>query len=50
MKDTVEWIYWVLFVLTITFTLRACSIEDNQKEIIKELKQINSHLEKKNEQ
>ena len=51
MKGTVCWfIYWQLVLLTMIFSINTCSVQYNHDEIIKELKQINSHLEKKNEQ
>lgn len=50
MKSTVEWIYWMLFVLTMTSSLNSCTLADRQKDIIKELQQINSQLEERNEQ
>ena len=49
MKNTVEHIYWVLFIICIGGSIHSCGLADRQDKIIQELKTINTQLEKMNE-
>lgn len=49
MKNTIECTYWMLFILTMLFSINSCRVQDNHEKIIKELQQINSQLEERNE-